>query len=502
MGQIRKQTIQSSFLSYVGFLIGAINTYLFARKGLFTPDQYGLTQVFISMSQILAPLATFGMVAYMNKFFPYYHDNLENKKNDLLTVAIIFSLIGAILVFGGALIFKPFVVQKFAKKSTELVVEFYYWMLVFSFFYLCFLILESYLGTLKRTVLPNFMKETAYRLGVLILIGLYAFGLIDFRVFMIFFCCIYLLIVLIIVIYLFVTSQLHLSFKFSYITRRFKKSVRTYVSFIYAGIVINGIARQIDTLALAGAKSLTDTGIYSLNQYLAAILQVPYRGMQSIGGALIAQHWKNKNKKEIERIYKRSAINLLLISMFLFFNIWLNYDDGLKFLAIESKFAAGKTVFLILGIYNMMELGTGINGAVISTSPAWRFEFYSGLVLLAISIPLNIYMARWKGMDGVAMATFATFTVYNMIRLFFINKRFNMWPFSAKTVYAIVLAIGCYFIAYFLIQSYTGLGAIIARSFIFSSLFLTGAYYLQLTPDFHELLQIVKGRVKRKQNDL
>ncbi len=498
MGQIRKQTIQSSFLSYIGFLVGAINTYFFTRKGLFTPEQYGLTQVFISMSQILAPLATFGMVSYINKFFPYYFEKLENKKNDLLTVAIIFSAIGAILVFSGAIVFKPFVVQKFAKKSTALVVEFYYWMLVFSFFYLCFLILESYMGALKKTVLPNFMKETAYRLAVLILIGLFFFKVITFGSFIILFCCIYILIVLAIVIYLALTKQLYLSLQFSPVTRRFKKNVRTYVSFIYISIVINNIARQIDTLALAGAKSLADTGIYSLNQYLAAILQVPYRGMQSIGGALIAQHWKNKNKAEIEKIYQRSSINLLLISTFLFINIWLNYDDGLVFLHINEKFSAGKTVFLILGIYNILELGTGINGAVISTSPAWRFEFYSGIMLFAFSIPLNIILARWKGMDGVAMATFFTFTVYNIVRLIFIHKRFGMWPFSFKTIYAILLGLFGYAVSYFICIRIHGLAGIVLRSAIFSALFLYGSFLLKLTPDLPELFHIIKKKVTGK----
>src|SRR5882757_6733978 len=149
MGQIRRQTIQSSFLSYIGFVVGAINTFFFTRKGIFTPEQYGLTQVIISISQIIGPLASFGVMAYINKFFPYYFKNLENKKNDLLTIAVIFSGIGALLVFSGCIIFEPLVVRKFSAKSA-LVVEYYYWSLLFSFFYLCFIVLESYLGALKR----------------------------------------------------------------------------------------------------------------------------------------------------------------------------------------------------------------------------------------------------------------------------------------------------------------------------------------------------------------
>jgi O-antigen/teichoic acid export membrane protein len=497
MGEIRKQTLQSSFLSYIGFLVGAINTWFFTREGMFTPEQYGLTQVIISLSQIIAPFATLGMTAFMNRFFPYYNDHLDRRKNDMLTVSLLFSVLGALLIFSGCIIFEPFVIRKFGTRS-PLVIEYYYWALFFSFFYLWFLIFESYLGTLKKTVLPGFMKETGYRLCVLVLIGLYAFQVIDFSLFVKLFCCIYLLVVLIIVSYLIWIRRLYVPTTFSKVTRRIKKSVWQYVLYVYTSLTINGIARQIDTLSLAGAKSLNDTGIYSLNQFLAAILQVPYRGLQAIAGPLIAEHWKNKNYPELRRIYERSSINLLLIACFLFFNIWLNYDDGLKFLHIEEKFAAGKMVFLILGLCNIYELGTGVNGAMLSTSPGWRFEFYSGLTLLLISIPLNIFMARWKGMEGVALANLITLTLYNTVRLIYIRSRFNMWPFTMKTVYALFLITGCYGITWLLLHTMPGFMGIFLRSVLFSSLFLGGVLYLQLTPDIGQFVKVVRDRLGKK----
>lgn len=497
MGEIRKQTLQSSFLSYIGFLVGAINTWFFTRQGMFTPEQYGLTQVIISMSQILGPLASLGMTAFMNRFFPYYYDHLDRRKNDMLTVALLFSAVGAVLIFSGCIIFEPFVIRKFSTRS-PLVIEYYYWTLFFSFFYLWFLIFESYLGTLKKTVLPGFMRETGYRLCVLALIGLYAFGVIDFSLFVKLFCSIYLLIVLVIAGYLFWIRRLYVPSTFSKVTKRIKKSVWQYVLYVYTSLTINGIARQIDTLSLAGAKSLNDTGIYSLNQFMAAILQVPYRGLQAIAGPLIAEHWKNKNYTELRRIYERSSINLLLMACFLFFNIWLNYDDGLQFLHIEEKYAAGKTVFLVLGLCNIYELGTGVNGAMLTTSPGWRFEFYSGLALLLLSIPLNIYMARWKGMEGVAFASMSTIITYNTIRLLFIKYRFNMWPFSSKTVYALLLTAGCYLLTGWLFQSIHGLTGIILRSIFFSGLFLTGVFVFRLTPDLPQFIEVVKRRLGKK----
>ncbi len=135
-----------------GFLIGAINTYFFTKQGLFTPEQYGLTQTIISITQMLAPIGTLGMTVLIGKFFPYYFDRLNNKQNDMLGIAVIGTAAGAILVFSVCLIFEPLVIRKFSARSS-LVVTYYYWSLVFAFFFLCFLLLEAYLGALKRTVI-------------------------------------------------------------------------------------------------------------------------------------------------------------------------------------------------------------------------------------------------------------------------------------------------------------------------------------------------------------
>ena len=495
MGQIRKQTIQSSFLSYTGFLIGAINTYFFTKKGLFTPEQYGLTQAFTSIAQVIAPIGTLGMTVFMGKFFPYYFDRLSNKRNDMLGVAVMVSAIGALLVFSASLVFEPLVIRKFSERSI-LLVQFYYWSLLFAFFYLCFMILESYLYALKRTVLPNFMKETGYRICVSVLIALYAFQVIDFNLFVKLFCSVYLLIVIAVIVYLLGSGQLYLNFRFSEVTKRLRKQMFTYVSFVYSGIVINGIARQIDTLALAGVTGLSMTGVYTLNQYTAAVIQVPYRALLSIAGPMIAMHWKNKNHQDISRIYKRASINLQLISSFLFLFIWINYDDGLLLLGLDPTFAKGKIVFLILGIYNVIDLTLGISSSVIMTSPAWRFEFYSGLILLATSIPLNIYLARTMQMTGVALATLSTYTIYNTVRLIFIRVRFGYFPFSINSLYALMLALGAY--ALTLLINLNGLPGMFVKSAIFSVVYLGGVWMFRLTPDLQEVMRTVKKRLGRK----
>jgi hypothetical protein len=47
MSTIRRPAIISSVLIYAGFAFDALNTYLFTRPDIFTPEQYGLTRAFI-----------------------------------------------------------------------------------------------------------------------------------------------------------------------------------------------------------------------------------------------------------------------------------------------------------------------------------------------------------------------------------------------------------------------------------------------------------------------
>ena len=63
MSQIRKQSIISSLVVYIGFAIGFFNTWLFAREGGFTQAQYGLTGIFVAVANIMFAVANLGMPA-------------------------------------------------------------------------------------------------------------------------------------------------------------------------------------------------------------------------------------------------------------------------------------------------------------------------------------------------------------------------------------------------------------------------------------------------------
>jgi O-antigen/teichoic acid export membrane protein len=117
MSQIRKQSIISSLVVYIGFAIGFLNTYLFTREGGFSQAEYGLTGIFMAIANVMYSVSNLGMAAYIAKFYPYYNDSLPKKQNDILSWALLFSLVGFCLVIIAGILFKDTIIMFFLLAS-------------------------------------------------------------------------------------------------------------------------------------------------------------------------------------------------------------------------------------------------------------------------------------------------------------------------------------------------------------------------------------------------
>jgi hypothetical protein len=155
-----------------------------------------------------------------------------------------------------------------------------------------------------------------------------------------------------------------------------------------------------------------------------------------------------------------------------------------------------QSVFLLLGITRVIDLGTGVNSQIIATSTYWRFEFLTGVILLAIILPLNYLLTIELGLIGPAIANLIAFTIYNAIRFTFLYRKFNMQPFSIKSLFTVLLAAACYIICNFLFGDKFGLLWITIRSISFITLFATGMFALKLSPDLNPVLDTIRKRLR------
>jgi O-antigen/teichoic acid export membrane protein len=446
--------------------------------------------------------ANLGMVSVVYKFYPYFNDNLPKKKNDLITWTLLVSLAGFFCVILAGIVFKDLVIRKFGGNS-PLFVEYYFWVFPFGFSLLIFSIFEVFAWNIRKSIFTTFLRELFFRLITLLLIFLLSFKLIgNFDTFIKMYAFSYGVVALVLLIYLIWKKEFYITFTISRVMKKFYKKMIAMASLIYVGSTIYTIAAFIDTIIIASLLGTDSVGIFSLAFVISGLVQAPQRGAVAASIPVLSKAWKDKDYDKINLIYQRSGINLLIASLGIFLIIWLNYTDAVITFKLKPTYHQSEWIFFFLGLARVVDLGTGVNSQIIGTSTFWRFEFISGMILLSLAVPLNYFLVKHYGIIGAGYSTLISYSVYNIIRILFLKTKFNMHPFSYKTVYAVLLAFVTYTICFFAFRQLNGLGAILLRTFVFAGLFGGAIVYFDLSPDILSIwVNVKEKRLRIKKRD-
>lgn len=500
MSSIRRQSIISSFVIYIGFALGALNTYLFTKEGLFNEEQYGLTTIFVSMAVTIQAFACLAMPTYVFKFHPYYEHHLSKEKNDMPAIALLTGVAGFLLVLLAGWIFQGFMAKKYVENSPDFV-KYYFWVFPMGFGLTMFSILESWGWSLHKPVLTSFLKEVVWRLLVTVLIALFVLGAItDFGVFIKLYGLTYLVIALVLFGYFYFTGQLSLTLQISKVTRRYFSKIISLCIFVYSGTIIQTTATVFDTMLIASVLTdgLTKTGIFTFAQFLTSIIQVPQRAIIASSVGHLAKAWREKNLQKIQKIYQRSSINLLIFALCILSLISLNFNDAIITFGLKGTFLQGFYVFVFLGLAKVVEVGCGLSTHVITTSTHWRFEVTSGIILLVCMLPLSYILVKKYDIVGPAIANLISYSIFNAVRILFLWKKFRLQPFTKNSLHALLLSVVCFGVCYYLFKHMAGFGALIIRSVVFLSLFGGATLFFKLSPDIQPVWESLLKRLHLK----
>ena len=502
MSTIRRQSIISSVIIYFGFAVGLLNTYFFTKEGLFTEAEYGLTTLFIAIATMMTAFAALAMPSYIFKFYHYYNDHLPPRKNDMITWALLVSFLGFILVMTAGWFLKHLVIRKFSEHS-QLLVNYYYWIFPMGLGLTIYNILEAYSWSLGKSVLTNFLREVQWRLLTTVLIVLFITHTIrDFDHFIKLYAFTYPGIAITLLLYLLITKRIHFTFKVSKVSRRFLGKILALCTFVYGGTLIFTISQVFDSFVIASVldNGLGKAGIFGLAQIMTSVIQAPQRGIISASISHLSKAWKEKNMTLLQRIYQRSSLNLLIFGCGIFSLISINFRDAVQTFHLKDAYLLGFNAFLLLGLSRIIDMGTGVNAQIIATSNYWRFELISGVVLLIVMLPLTYILTKQYDLIGPAIAYLISISIYNIIRIVFLWKKFRLFPFTAHSAYTIAVAAASLAVCYFLFRNMHGFIGLVLRSVAFLFLYSGAAVYLKLSPDIAPVIQSIKKRLGWKRD--
>ncbi len=484
MGIVASQSFKNVITTYAGFAIGAINT-LFLYTRFLSDDYYGMVGYMLSLAFVIMPLMAFGVQNTLVKFYSTF--KTRTSVNSFLTL-VLFLPILVIIPMVIITYFGYDVIGNLLSEKNTIIKKYLWHTLIIGISLAYFEVFFAWAKVQMLTVFGNFMKEVFHRVGAMVLLLLLHFNVVDLEQFMWGLVIIYVLRMLIMNIYAF-------SIKLPVITFHKVNNLTSILKYSFLIIIAGSIATillDIDKVMLGYFIPIKEVAYYGVAIYITAVIAVPQRAMHQILMPLSAKYLNDKDYESLNDLYKKSSLNLFIVSGFIFLLIILNINELYKL--IPEEYGVGLYVVLLISIAKLYDALLGSNNAILFNSDYYRMVLVLGVFLVILMVVLNIVFIPLYGINGAALATFIAIFIYNSIKLFFVYKKFKILPFTINT-----FKIGCFILLgvlvfYFWEFSFHPIVNIGLKSLILSLVYLFFVYRFNFSEDISVLINKLTKR--------
>jgi len=483
MGIVRNQSIKNSISFYIGMAIGAINTVIiYPNVFKDNPEHFGLIQILIAYAIVISTITTFGIPKTFVRFFPAIKE-----KGQLYFLSLITPLVGFVLASISYILFKEefFVLLN----ASDLLKENFFYIVLLVFFIGFYDVLTSISRSFLDAATPIFINEVFLKFYSMSMLLLHWFGLIDFSTFLKVYLFGY--VFKFMILFFIQWKNNHLDFEYS-VQKLNLKEIISFGLFVLVGGTSIMIVTRLDMMMIGSLLDLEQVAFYTVAFFIGNAIKVPGKSIATISTPLIAKAWENQNMKEIQILYAKSSINQLIIGGVFFLCVWINIDQIFSLLPL--KFQGGKWVVFYIGLSQLFNIASGVNGAIIINSKYYKYDLYTNILLVVITIASNLILIPKHGIDGAAMATALSVLIFNLIRLVLIKVKMKMHPFSLNSLKTIIVLFTIYYLLQYLPKTSIVLLDIFWKSSITIIIYIPLVLWLNLSEDLTAIVNDMKGR--------
>ncbi len=482
MGIIQRQGIINSIITYLGIIIGALNLVVF-QPWFLTKEEIGLTRVLFSLSALIATFVPIGMNSITLKFFPRFR-NAENKHYGYFGLMMILPVIGFLITAIALVAFKPFITAQYNKQS-PLFNDYFNYVFPLTLFLSFTSVLAAYCFSLFKTSFPALINDVLIRVVSIFLFGAFFLKWLSLPQFITLFVCIYGLQTMLLLIYIFKIDNPGIKVDKAFLREQNPKTMLKYGLLLSFTALSSLGLKYIDVVMLGKYLPLAYVGIYSIAAFMPTVIEAPLGALEKIGIAKISEAWTNNDFNEVRKIYFQSSRYLFLAGCLLFLGVNLNTHSLYQMLP-DKDFALGESVVLIISIGTLINMATGINDSIVYTSDKYIYGTYMLLILFVLAIGNNYILIPLYGMNGAALATVISATVFNIMKFTFIWVNYKIQPFDKRTLMILLALIISGSICYFIPAVGHPAVQIIYRSIAILIVFLSCVKALNIVPELEE----------------
>ena len=487
MGIIFKQSLKNTTITYLGFAIGAINT-LFLYTRFLTDEYYGLVGVILSSSAILMPFMAFGVP---NTLVKYYSNFSDSKSVDGFLTLMVFLPLLIIIPLLGVSYFANEVIGDFLARKNVIVKDYVWYIFLIGIAMAYFEIFYAWSKVQMKSVFGNFMKEVFVRVGVSLLLILLYMEFISVAFFLKALVGLYLLRTLLMKLYAYSLRRPKLQFNWPKNTN----SIINYSILIILGGSTAVILLEIDRFMINQFIAIQNVAYYTVDIFIATVIAVPARAMHQITYPMTAEILNRKDIAELKILYQKSSLTLFIVSGLIFILILLNLNDLYSMLPMAYR--GGYIIVLLIGFTKLFDALIGNNNAILFNSDYYRALLFMGVLLAVFTILFNWLLIPVYGLNGAAFATFIAICLYNVIKLIYVKRKFNIMPFTNETVKIAGLLVLMVSIFFFVELPFHPLVNIVVKSILIIAVYVGLLYRFKISEDVFGVLSRFLSR-KRK----
>ncbi len=480
MGVIRTQTIKGTAYTYLGAVLGIV-TNLFLLAKYFSTEEVGLLSILVSYSLLFAQFASLGFDYATLRLFPYFRND-SNKHNGFMSILISTITVGMVLSTILFFILKPFMIED-GSQSSGLFEQYVYFVIPLTLFTLLFNSFDSYSRVLFKSVRGTFLKEFLQRLLVVMAIIIYMLNFLDFKNFVIAYVIALSLPTLILIFMVMLDKQISLKRVKGFVSPELKKSMISVSFYGIIAVFSSSVILSVDRIMLKDMVGLSAVGIYSIMFFFGTVISMPSRSLSKISSIVVAEAWKNDDLQAVKDIYYKSCLTQMIFSALLLIGIWANIDN--IFHILPDKYIAGKFVILWVCIGSFIDMSTGVNTMIISTSKYYKVQSLFMAIFVLIVILTNYIFIPLYGITGAGIANAISFFVFNLMRWIFLWTKYDFQPFNFRYLLILLFAVVSYIPGYYMPEMKSFIVDIIIRSGIIFIIFSLLIYFSKVSEDIN-----------------
>jgi O-antigen/teichoic acid export membrane protein len=394
------------------------------------------------------------------------------------------------------LLLKNSILSNFSSNS-KLVLNYFIFIIPLTMFVMYTTIFEAYASMLYRIVIPKIIREVFIRILTIIIIALLFFHLISLNDFVICFVGIYGIAMLINLFYIFKLEAPGLKPNFNFIEKKLLKEMVLFMLFtLFVGIGSN-VASKIDVYMVTTKINLENTGIFTIAFFIAAFIEMPSRAIFQITTPFVSEALKNNSMEMVSDLYKRVALNQLIIGGFFFLLIWVNVNNIFGIMPNGPIYERGKYVIFFIGLAKVFDAATGLNAVILGYSKYYFYILFFIFFLAGLAILNNLIFIPLYGINGSALATAITVFSYNILLVLFVRIKLKTQPFGLKTILAFAILLAFFFINYLFKPIHNLYFDALIRSAVISVLFIFTILKLKVSSDFNNTFNSISQKYLR-----